>query len=231
MSDSNIPYRIIKNERLGRIKITATAEDGIVVHLPDHLSEREGRRFFNSQSIWIAKQWVRIEKERVRHAALFQPFLEKNSVLYLGQEYQLVIDVSEKHWPPVLVEDKMIIVRCVSADLAEAILERWFRKQAKAVISGAIELYRDRMKVEYQSLVIKDQKTRWGSCSSAGNLNFSWRLILAPKEVLDYVVVHELAHLREMNHSEKFWKLVAEYFPNFKKSTKWLKDNGVGLRI
>jgi predicted metal-dependent hydrolase len=119
----------------------------------------------------------------------------------------------------------------VSADLAEGILERWYRQQAKAVVSGALELYRERMGVTYESLVIKDQKTRWGSCSSKGNLNFSWRLILAPKSVLDYVVVHELAHLREMNHSSRFWRIVEEYYGEYKAAERWLKENGVGLRI
>jgi predicted metal-dependent hydrolase len=231
MNFSDIPYQIVRNNRSKLIKITATTEDGIVVHLPERYSVRDAEKFYKSQEDWILNQWERIEIERVKHADLFQPFLEKNSILYLGKPHQLVVDVGEKHWPPVLVEDGVIVVRCAMADLAENILERWYRKQAKAVISGAIEIYREKMGVEYQSLVIKDQKTRWGSCSSAGNLNFSWRLILAPKEVLDYVVVHELAHLREMNHSRDFWNLVATYYPNYKKPVKWLKENGVGLRI
>ena len=76
---------------------------------------------------------------------------------------------------------------------------------------------------------IREQKTRWGSCSSAGNLNFNWRLIFAPEEVLDYVVVHELAHRIEMNHSKAFYQIVAQVLPDYQASRKWLRDKGASL--
>ena len=83
-----------------------------------------------------------------------------------------------------------------------------------------------RMGVNYGRITIREQKTRWGSCSSAGNLNFNWLLILAPPEVLDYVVVHELCHRRQMNHSQAFWNEVSAVLPGYKEQKKWLKDNG-----
>ena len=85
-------------------------------------------------------------------------------------------------------------------------------------------------KVEYYARIsIREQKTRWGSCSSKGDLNFNWRLILAPEEVLDYVVVHELAHRREMNHSKAFYAIVESVLPDYRRAQKWLKDNGQSL--
>ena len=85
-------------------------------------------------------------------------------------------------------------------------------------------------KVEYYGRIsIREQKTRWGSCSSKGDLNFNWRLILAPEEVLDYVVVHELAHRREMNHSKAFYAIVESVLPDYRRAQKWLKDNGQSL--
>ena len=80
--------------------------------------------------------------------------------------------------------------------------------------------------VTYGRITIRNQKTRWGSCSSVGNLNYNWKLVLMPPGVLDYVVVHELAHRREMNHSAAFWKVVATWMPDYKKYRKWLRDNG-----
>ena len=85
------------------------------------------------------------------------------------------------------------------------------------------------MQVTYGRITIRDQKSRWGSCSGKGNLNFNWRLILAPEEVLDYVVVHELAHRLEMNHSVRFWGHVERVLPDYKDRRLWLRKNGDGL--
>ena len=85
------------------------------------------------------------------------------------------------------------------------------------------------MGVTYGRISIREQKTRWGSCSSAGNLNFNWRLIFAPEEVLDYVVVHELAHRKEMNHSKAFYAVVESVLPDYKSSRRWLREHGDSL--
>lgn len=109
--------------------------------------------------------------------------------------------------------------------LSEAEYQR-YRELAGRVIARRAEEYARQMQVTYKRITIRDQKTRWGSCSVKGNLNFNWRLILAPAEVLDYVVVHELAHLKEMNHSWRFWKQVETVMPDFAKHRLWLKQNG-----
>ena len=86
-----------------------------------------------------------------------------------------------------------------------------------------------KMGVTYGRITIREQKTRWGSCTSEGNLNFNWRLIFAPEKVLDYVVVHELSHRKEMNHSPAFYAVVASVMPEYKACEKWLRDNGATL--
>ena len=105
-------------------------------------------------------------------------------------------------------------------------LERIYRQRAKERLRGRAAYFAPIMGVSYGSLRLSSAKTRWGSCSGKGNLNFHWKLILMPPEVLDYVVVHELAHLKEMNHSPRFWAVVEEVLPDYKERRQWLKENG-----
>lgn len=100
---------------------------------------------------------------------------------------------------------------------------------ARDIFTQKTAYYASILNVTYGRITIREQKTRWGSCSSEGNLNFNWRLIFAPEEVLDYIVVHELAHRREMNHSQAFYAIVKSILPDYKKSQKWLRDNGRSL--
>ncbi|MDR1997886.1 MAG: M48 family metallopeptidase [Candidatus Margulisbacteria bacterium] len=92
-------------------------------------------------------------------------------------------------------------------------------------IAALAEEYAVKYGVHFQNIKIKDQATRWGSCSRLGNLNFNWRLALVPEDIRRYVVIHEICHLKEMNHSRRFWALVAQYYPDYKKARKWLRDN------
>ena len=103
---------------------------------------------------------------------------------------------------------------------------RVYKKRALGIISRRVAHYAGLMGVDYGQITIRDQKSRWGSCSSNKNLNFSWRLILMPIEVMDYIVVHELAHLKEMNHSKAFWAEVEKILPDYNDQRRWLKENG-----
>lgn len=100
------------------------------------------------------------------------------------------------------------------------------KKEAREQIQKYVDEYAVKMGVSYGRIAIREQKTCWGSCSSKRNLNFNWKLILMPPEIMEYVVVHELSHLFEMNHSKQFWKIVETYIPDYKARKKWLKENG-----
>ena len=108
----------------------------------------------------------------------------------------------------------------------DAATRRHYISIARDIFTQKVAYYAEIMNVTYGRISIKEQKTRWGSCSSKGNLNFNWRLIFAPGDVLDYVVVHELAHRREMNHSKAFYAIVESVLPDYKTRQKWLRENG-----
>lgn len=108
----------------------------------------------------------------------------------------------------------------------KAILEQWYKQKAKEKITPLVERYARQLGVECNDILISDLKYRWGSCTLKGNLNFNWRLIKAPQFVINYVVIHELAHLIELNHSEHFWNIVKVQMPNYLETKEWLKGNG-----
>lgn len=110
-------------------------------------------------------------------------------------------------------------------------LEKRYRQAAREYFSSRVSFYAKILQVTFSSITIRNQKTRWGSCSSRGTLSFNWRLMLAPPRILDYVVVHELCHLIHMNHSADFWREVERILPDYKESRKWLKENGHTLHI
>ena len=110
------------------------------------------------------------------------------------------------------------------------LLNAWYRGKAEALFAQRAAYWADRMGVAYREIRVKDQRTLWGSCSREGNLNFNWRVVLAPPEVLDYLVVHELAHLREMNHSRRFWAHVAAHCPGWKDHRRWLREHSRDLK-
>ena len=101
-----------------------------------------------------------------------------------------------------------------------------YKKKLRPVLEHRVAFYAELMGVDYNRITVRDQKTRWGSCSARGNLNFNWKLILMPPEILDYVVVHELAHRLEMNHSARFWAQVERVLPDYRDRRRWLKEHG-----
>jgi predicted metal-dependent hydrolase len=112
---------------------------------------------------------------------------------------------------------------------AEA-LARWYRREARHRLRATVDREATRLGLDYESVTVRDQRTRWGSCSPARNVGFNWRLVVAPDEVQRYVVVHELCHLRVRNHSKKFWRLLDEAMPDWREQAAWLREYGHELR-
>lgn len=117
-----------------------------------------------------------------------------------------------------------------AADMVATRVTSWLKDEAKADLTDRVDQHARRLRVKPARIAVRDQRTRWGSCSTTGTLSFSWRLILAPPEVLDYVAAHEVAHLKEMNHSDRFWALVRETFPDMDTPRAWLAEHGQSLQ-
>lgn len=129
------------------------------------------------------------------------------------------------------IEDTLIAAVPAKETALGPLLTTWYRKEAKNIISIRARKYAQSMGQTFGVIHIRDQKSRWGSCSSARNLNFNWRLVMAPEWVMDYVIVHELCHLTHMDHSARFWGLVERYMPDYRTAKQWLKEHGQELVI
>jgi predicted metal-dependent hydrolase len=153
-----------------------------------------------------------------------------DAVPYLGQEVRIVSGQGDNSAESVELLGQTLVVHHDSqiSDL-ESSLERWYRVQAVIILERKAREFAAAFGVEYGRFSIRGQRTRWASCSHRGTLSFNWRLIMAPEPVVDYVVIHEVAHLKEMNHTRRFWGLVAERCPSWRQHKKWLDDHGTEL--
>lgn len=154
--------------------------------------------------------------------------MARREYVYLGKRYPLAIRQNQKNI--VELTDKLYIASANPKFVGQYLL-RWYRQQARRVIAGRVQLYAKYAHLQFRSVSIGAAETRWGSCSSKKDLHFNWRLIMAPLEVVDYVVAHELAHIVELNHSRAFWEKVRTLFPLYRQYRTWLKRNGELLRL
>lgn len=155
-------------------------------------------------------------------------------ILFLGKLLKLTIyrrDLTKTNIS--IVNNELIISVPNKFEIEEisALIEKYYRKELKKIIDKRIGFYQNNFKIKPKNITIKSQKTRWGSCSSERNINFNWKLIMAPIEIIDYLIVHEMSHLVHMNHSKSFWSLVGKIMPDYKKRQNWLNENGFLLTL
>ena len=149
-----------------------------------------------------------------------------STVLFRGKEYPMRIVADGNPRTRVRIDGGEAIVlvpRATRREVKKAV-EAWYRREAEVVIKQSVWRLSRRLGLNVNSVMIRNQRTRWGSCSSSGTLSFNLKLATAPQEVIDYVVLHELMHLREPNHSKRFWRLVEQECPDYRRHRLWLKQ-------
>lgn len=219
-TSSSFEYSVRRSDRAKRVRVRVDPRDGAVeVVLPRRAPPREAERAIAELGGWIARRRAEVAQAQARVAA------RGGTVPYLGRD--LVLVAEEGRTRAVRWDDELLVPNAEigSAVMREA-LERWYRKQARIEIAPRLDAASAAVGRAYTKLSIRDQKTRWGSCTSAGAMSFNWRLLLAPDAVLEYVVRHEAAHLRVMDHSPRFWALMAQLMPGYEVPRRWLRDHG-----
>lgn len=194
-----------------------------VLTIPKHGTYDEAYDFALRHIDWLA--------ERISKQSTITPFEPGAVIPFRGENCRLRSSGTLRGRVEYVAADEMDhdmdeIIVPGDVEHFERRLTDWLKKQAREDITKACRYHADRLGLHFLSIAIRDQRTRWGSCSSGGRLNFSWRLILAPPDVLDYVAAHEVAHLEEMNHQPQFWHLVEKTCPTMQEHRKWLRKNG-----
>lgn len=215
----------IVRSRRRTITLVVTQDCTLVVRAPLGASNSHIESVVREKSAWIKKKFFEISQ---RPKAMAKEFVNGEEFLYLGQAYKLCF--VERARKDIELTDKI----CLSVQvkpIARFVLRRWYKATALKIIGQRCQWYADAIGHKPVSVKITEARKRWGSCGSKGTLNFSWRLVMAPPEVIDYVIVHELTHIGQMNHSPVFWRQVADILPDYKKQEKWLQENGGLLTI
>jgi predicted metal-dependent hydrolase len=212
-------YRVRRSERARRVRVTVDPARGVEVVLPPRAAEGQAAAAVAELAPWIERRLA--EQARVRQAVAARG----ETVPYLDETLALVADPGRSR---ARRRGGMLLVPPPGAARAAA-LERFYRRAARAEIAPRLDRACAAAGLAHAGLTIRGQRTRWASCSRSGAMSFNWRLLLAPERVLDYVVWHEVCHLAVMDHSPRFWALLAHHCPDYPEPRRWLARHGATL--
>ena len=228
LDGQTISYIIKRSHRAKCVRLEVRPQTGLAVVVPKSYTLTQLSGLLNEK-----RRWILAKLAECSHLRLLSARTEVESgdiILYLGRNLRLVKRKNAGKADSVRVEGNRLVVSLKSTRARlNLVLEKWYRRKAEELIRERVSDLCPSLGVTYSRLSIRGAKTRWGSCSQKGNLNFNWKLLMVPEPVIDYVVIHELAHLKEMNHKKMFWNLVAQHCPQWRKHRKWLKDHEAEL--
>lgn len=218
---TEIDYEVRRSEKATKPRIDIDIHSTRVI-LPEN-SDLEPADIVEKKREWIEKKRSKFEEQK--EEAPERSFEEGEVFYYKGEPHSLTFQETSE----LQVEEGQLIVPEKDREKVEETLEEFFKSKAQENIDPVVKEYGERLNVNYNQIAFRNQRTLWGSCSPKQNLSFNWRLIMAPESVQKYVVIHELAHLKERNHTKKFWRIVEEHHENYKESSEWLKEKAPKL--
>jgi predicted metal-dependent hydrolase len=220
---TSLSYEIVRSSRRLTIAIEVTRDALVRVHVPAMIRDEVIRATVATKTPWIL--------EKLKHPQKYQPLphppgkeaVNGEAALFLGREYPIAVTNTASG--KVEFEDRFFVPVARTAD-RRRVLREWYVARAADLIKKRATARARALGVVFKGVRIVDSRHRWGSCSAAGLLSFNWRLVKAPLFVMDYVIVHELAHLLELGHGKRFWGIVRAHLPAADRATHWLKENG-----
>ncbi|MBI9014296.1 MAG: M48 family metallopeptidase [Clostridiales bacterium] len=229
IENRSFDYHVIYSKRKSiEIRIEATGE--VQLKVPKNTTDKIIRDVLGRRSQWILEKIESLYKTSVQK----RQYESGEKVRYLGEQIPTIImkrHVSKGQISKVDNELIMIVPKEASNDFISKMMIAFYKKLLKTLIVKRVKLYQHHFEHSPNKISVRDQKTRWGSCSSKRNLSFNYRLLMAPIEVIDYIVIHEMCHMEHMDHSKSYWKRVHEVMPDYKTHELWLKDHGRWLHF
>nr|WP_302596864.1 SprT family zinc-dependent metalloprotease [uncultured Cellulosilyticum sp.] len=214
-----------ENRKTAAIRIDKNLK--VVVKVPLFMKENEVKEFIHKYEGWINETLIR--KKSVQED---NDWIRNKKIMYLGQEQLVDIQVRPYAKEVVILNEKGIKVITSGDEIAmRKAMEHFFRERGKKLFTELTQKYASIVGVQYNKITIRKQETRWGSCSQNGNLSYNVKLMCAPKEMIEYVILHEVMHLRHFNHSVAFWKDIEELMPDYKKRMNYFKQFGQNFII
>lgn len=218
-----LKYQTVRSARRKKLTITVERDRSIVVQAPATASDEAIRAAVESKRAWLLGKVRHEQKYSPRPHPPGKEIVNGESALYLGREYRIELGETESR----AVEfDRRFLVPANRASLRRQVLKAWYLARAEQIILPRVQRFAEALGVTCQGAAIADNRYRWGSCTPADRVSFNWRLIKAPMFAIDYVIVHELAHLLEANHTPRFWNIVRANAPASEKAQAWLKEHG-----
>ncbi len=219
----DLEYKIVRSPRRKKLTITVERDRAIIVHAPESASEEMVRRLLDSKRQWLFEKLHHTQKYRDRIHPPGKEVVNGESAPYLGRDYR--IEIADTASGEIEFSRLFTIPSSYRGKRRDA-LKAWYIARAKETILPRVEQTARGLGVKFKTSKIVDNLYRWGSCTVNNTVSFNWRLIKAPMFVIDYVVVHELAHLLESNHTARFWNIVRASSPTMEKAKAWLKEHG-----
>jgi predicted metal-dependent hydrolase len=218
---------LIRSKRRRKTISLHIKEDGrVVIYVPYHTPKGEIEGFIKEKESWVIKKIS--EKERsIKETE--KAFIPGEKFLYLGESYPLEIGDTHYSGLPLKLSFGKFILDKDRLEEARDLFIHWYKREAKEKIEGRLHYFSNKLQLFPKGLKITSAKYRWGSCSRNSRLSFSWKIIMAPLSVIDYVLIHELVHIKEKNHSKRFWTYLETILPDYRKHRFWLKENGYRL--
>jgi predicted metal-dependent hydrolase len=220
-----LEYELIRSRRK-TISIIITEDARVVVRAPLRASKALIEGFLEQKRRWVTEKQAIASQQASEHVQ--GGFLSGEEFPYLGSKLMLAVSEGAKRIDA--VGGVLAFPRAWLPNAQER-LKKWYRAEAARVVGERLKALSQHTGLRPASVGFTDARHRWGSCGADGRLNFSWRLVMAPPDVIDYVVVHELAHIRHLNHSREFWGCVGRIMPEYREKKKWLKENNALLRL
>lgn len=218
-------HQIIRSKRK-TISLEVKPDGSLIVRAPASVTDAQIQALVNKKADWIRKTQTRLaERYPPQEPKTFTP---GETFWYLGEQYPLRL--TDRQRPPLELDGAFLLSRAVQSRAKEVFIA-WYREETRQITQDLIDKYSKQYGFKVRMVRITSARTRWGSCSSNHNLNFTYRLCMAPLPVVDYVVVHELTHLRIHNHSKAFWQAVAQVNPAYHQHRAWLKEHGPLLTL